>query len=696
MGTLAERRALAAARQGWSTPSRLKMFLWLALAGAAAIFLVGEASLQSARVALRAVGTDAAQGILASQQIQAELADLDTQAARMLLVTDRQADVALQLFTFRRSSLTRGLVDAAQGISYGDAERRALLLVSEHLSRYLDAVGEARLRAARGDGAGALEAYRLATEIMHGRAMPAAEQLGAINEQAMGEIYRASLRRSLLAEVAALAAGGAALAVLLWAQVFLARRTRRLLNAPLLLATLLAAGFSGYLYSRIGEARDDLQIARMNAFEAAHQLWQARAVAYDAAGDQSRALLDPQGADRHRSAFDGKMNRLLLDRSTTGGLLNEARKKVGAFASEQEAHGEAVGGLRKFWGVDDEVRRAARGSGPIDQAAARQDAVRRCLDDGVAAFDAFDARLQRLLSLNVEVFEQLMAEGDAGLKRAEMLDPLLALALAALAWLGLRGRLREYELAGAAAQDAADEEGAHLGDELGRLARLAHRLDQVRQRVQLAAHQPDDELVVGGVEAVARQTDVVGQLLLPVGHAQGGVLAHDGGLLLVVEAVEGADAAQRVPDVPAEVRVEHVLDGAAQEPVLQVGLVTRAVGAPQHGHLGAEVDLVLGEEGPHLIDKKGRVLAPGEEPEAVGILGVGVDDGGNLVLVEAEEEVAAGALVLAAEGQELHEQAAVELLPFTVAAASVFVDVDGRQARARIARRLPCGLGGVG
>src|SRR5689334_21950867 len=57
-----------------------------------------------------------------------------------------------------------------------------------------------------------------------------------------------------------------------------------------------------------------------------------------------------------------------------------------------------------------------------------------------------------------------------------------------------------------------DEERSHLDDELGRLTRLSHRLDDVRQRMQRLADETDDELVVFGVEPMAREPDVVSEV----------------------------------------------------------------------------------------------------------------------------------------------------------------------------------------
>ena len=50
---------------------------------------------------------------------------------------------------------------------------------------------------------------------------------------------------------------------------------------------------------RIGDAREDLRVAKEDAFDSIHALWQARAVAYDANGDETRYLLGgPRAAPR--------------------------------------------------------------------------------------------------------------------------------------------------------------------------------------------------------------------------------------------------------------------------------------------------------------------------------------------------------------------------------------------------------------
>ena len=89
-------------------------------------------------------------------------------------------------------------------------------------------------------------------------------------------------------------------------------------------------------------------------------------------------------------------------------------------------------------------------------------------------------------------------------------------------------------------------------------------------------------------------------------------------LLVRLEPRELAGAAERVPDVPGVRLVHHVLDGAAQEGVLEVGLVAGAVGAADHrvGRDRRTRERGLGEERADGPDEVRGVLAPGEQAEA--------------------------------------------------------------------------------
>lgn len=478
----------------WPTPRVLRAHLLAIVVLGALLLVVGEGTLAKARATLHTIAREAAPSIVAAQEIQMHLADLDAAAATTLLgarelaeiedaaasaasasgaveaapslaarearaVARLRVEVAAQLFELRRASVTRRLVDASQAITYGDAEKVPVVAILDGLQRYVELVGEARERAARGDLRGSSEAYRLATDRLHGHVLPAAQALDDANKNEMNGVYADGARAMAGAEALAVGIGGALLLALLLTQAFTYRRFRRLTSPPLVLATVLAAGFTGYLVNKFGVARADLKLAKEDAFESLHLLTRVRAIALDAKGDQRRWLVE-DGLGAWAAALDARFSRSCQTLSSAPEFPPDAERAASqegaplpftglfadafanaAFRGERDAALEMARAFASFHRADASMRRAARGGADGRLSLARALALGEAND----AFEQFDASAQRVQLLNEDVFEKVIGEADRGLKSAEMWDPALAVAICALSWLGVRKRLAEYD-----------------------------------------------------------------------------------------------------------------------------------------------------------------------------------------------------------------------------------------------------------
>lgn len=434
----------------WSTPRRLRVLLGFVWLGAALVFAVALQALAADRAALRAVVHETARRIVAAEELGANLADLDTELANSLLGNAADRDVANELFELRRSTANRRLVDAAADGTAADAERIPIVVMSEELGRYLELAARAQWLYDRGDKEGALSLLRLATNLMHARILPAAAALDGWTRARMDLQVAIARRDGTRHTVEAAAAGLLLVAALVAAQAFILRRMRRRTSPPLLAATVLAIAFTWSLLARFDAARENLREVHDDAFESIHLLWRARALAYDAAGDQSRRLLDPARAGDYDAAFRAKVAQLesrpgyfrvnsedLRSGKATGLLIDAALRA--AFAGEEDAANTFLDDFAKFMAADDDVRTTER-RGWHDQAV--QEAIGSSL--ARTSFDRLDASLQRTIAIDQAAFDGLAAAGDAALRRAEWLGPAFALAIALLGWLGVRARLREY------------------------------------------------------------------------------------------------------------------------------------------------------------------------------------------------------------------------------------------------------------
>ncbi len=430
----------------WTTPRVLSALLGLAWLASALVLAVGLRALDADRAALRVLRTEAAPTIVVAQQLGAELAGLDAQLAVSMLAAGPARHAAQEQFEAGRAAVARRLVDAASYVTLGDAERTPVVVMTEELGRYLELAARAQALYASGDRDGALGLVRQATDHMHERILPRALDLDRIKRDHLDLRYEAAQARSQGFEVEAIAAGALLLVVLLGAQVFVRVRMRRRVVPALLVAAIVAAAFTSYLVGRFRVAREDRRVARDDAFNSLHLLWRARAVAEDARGDDVRWLLDRPRAAFYQSAYSVKIAQLSSEPATTkpaddaGGLLPDEVRNV-TFDGERDAAQAAVDALADVTHADDAVRRLERSGnheGAVDHALAlRSDGAR-------AAFERLDAALQATIAINQSAFDAVLGRADSGLRRAEWVDPAVALVLALFAWLGIRPRVREY------------------------------------------------------------------------------------------------------------------------------------------------------------------------------------------------------------------------------------------------------------
>jgi hypothetical protein len=434
----------------WPTPRRLRAYqiaIWLF---AGLLFLMGEGTLGRARSAMKTIGKDSAPSIIAAQEIGSALADLDANAANYLIGTASHRADAMRAYETRRVQVTSRLVDAAQNITYGDAEKVPIHTMIEQLGRYFELFAEARYRHDLGDDKGALDAYRNGTDLMHTKILVAANQLDRANRGFMDDVYRDQKRASEGAEGLAVALGGALLVALVLVQWFLYKKMRRMVNPPLAVATVLAFGFVVYLVNAFGDARTDLKIAKEDAFESIHTLWKARATAYDANGDESRYLLDRPTVGKYEASFDAHVRELTTapavkapkGRENFQGLFADELGNI-TFPGEREAALTMIARFAEYYDIDRHIRELEKAG---NHAAAVELCIGSLSNESNAAFERFDDALMHVIKINRDEFDEVIERGDGALGRAEWLDPLIVIAIAALAWLGIRARLREYDV----------------------------------------------------------------------------------------------------------------------------------------------------------------------------------------------------------------------------------------------------------
>jgi hypothetical protein len=446
----------------WSTPRRLKALRTLLWFLAALLLFVGETTLARARMALRTIAKDTAPSILAAADIGTALADLDANVANALLGNQAHRAAAEAAIEADRVRVSEQILRAAENITYGEAERAPLNALTLDLGRYLEGQAEARLLHDNGDEGTAHDRYWTATDLLHKKLIVSADALDRANKTEMDKAYLAQVGANEGSEVVAGGVGVLLVLALVWTQWFLARRTRRIFNVPLVAATLAGIAVTVYLVRGFSATREDLRVAKVDAFDSIYALIRARAIAYDANGDESRYLLDSSG----KRGLDSAWQRNVTSLTTTpdmpevavrqlrlagetgkaykrplaqGTLWDEIRNIT--FDGEYAAAADMLWRFADYYAIDGRIR-------SLKQGGKAADAIELCIgarpDESNAAFARFDKALQKALDINQAAFDAATASAESTLKRAEILDPGFALLILGLVWLGMRPRLREY------------------------------------------------------------------------------------------------------------------------------------------------------------------------------------------------------------------------------------------------------------
>ncbi len=414
------------------------------------------------RQAIKTVGKDATPSIVTAQQLRDSFADIDASLANELLLKSGEDRQALADFEINRKKIADRLVDAAKNITYPDEEKivKSLQLNS---SGYFIKMQEARDARRRNDQIGALNIYRSAASLVDRDILPKAEELNRVNSTELQSSYdRNSVTNGGISWLIAVI-GMVQIGLLIWIQLFLYQRMRRVLNLPLLGASAISIVFLSYTLTALLGAADDLRIAKEDAFESMYALRQARALSYMVNADESRYLLDSASSSLHENAFKTKIAKIIalppgqslanvIQRipQTDGdrpfqligftGLYAIQLQNI-TFKGELAATVEMLKALDRYLQIDAQIRQLYR-SGKVAEAIAL--CTGRQEGQSNWAFDRYRKANQTLREINEAVFDTKIASGNNRLNYFEIIAPIALGGVAVLTLFGLRPRLAEY------------------------------------------------------------------------------------------------------------------------------------------------------------------------------------------------------------------------------------------------------------
>ncbi len=370
----------------------------------------------------------------ATQRIHADLSEADATVARAFLTVGVEPLGERAAFQRSIESATRDMIVLAR--AGGPAEvQEPLAVLASQIPVYTGMVERARTNNRVGFVVGA--AYlRQASALMQNTILPAVDTLAAFEAGRIDHAYTQATRWYHPALVATV--GAVTLAGLLSVQLFLSRRTRRVLNLPLAAATVVVMITIGIVLAAFSVERSRLVDGRDHGFVPMTIVAQARALALRAWGDESLALIARGNGAVHDADADAVAARLGYDasgRPTGSGVLPDAVALGGPDA-------ETRAGLDDAWDAYHATSLQVRQL--VSEVGGFQKGVKLALSKGNDTFRRFDEAADAALARGQERFDDqlLSADDSLGGLAGGVTGALTVVALLSLA--GLQLRINEY------------------------------------------------------------------------------------------------------------------------------------------------------------------------------------------------------------------------------------------------------------
>jgi hypothetical protein len=401
------------------TPGHMRIFAAASVLGCLVFGVTAFLAASNRAAALASARSDAAQ-LVRVQAIRTNLVLADANLTNAFLVGGLELPAA-------RSAYQRGIATAsstvadASGVNANDAT--VLAKVNDVVTKYTGLVESARADNRLGYPLGA--AYlRQATNLLRTGALPVLKDLGKTEQTRIEHAYSASAR----AMSWLLFGLPAALAVLFITQVWLAGRTRRLLNLPLVAAAAAVLVVGAVLIGAMAWSQSKANDTRNNAYFATIELTTARIDAFDAKSAESLTLIARGSGQSYEASFTdlAANTKLLLDEAATRGGADE-RSAQATFAT--------------YRGVHTKIR-TADDSGDWDGAVRL--ATGSAGTSSNAAFSSFDTSSAKALSHRSAQLRHDLGAARTPLTPFAWIALIVGLVAAASSVRGISLRLREY------------------------------------------------------------------------------------------------------------------------------------------------------------------------------------------------------------------------------------------------------------
>lgn len=414
-----------------TTPGRLVLISLLVVAGAITFGAIATAAERSRAQAAQAAQSQTEPLLASAVRLYTSLSDANATVTTTLLHGGLETPAERLRYELDLQAASRALATLTREAGSSPAARGALGVISQAFPVYSGLIESARANDRQGYPVGA--AYlRQASALLTGPMLHAADRLYVAEARRLGDDYGTGTASGAL--VAFTIAVVTSLVLLLLAQRYVARISRRTFNLPMVGATAVLLALAVWGTVGLLNEQSGLTTARRDGSDSVEILSATRVLLSRAQGDQSLALVN-RGSDASDALDFTAVMQMLTGPHGTGGLAAERS----ALAARTGARGVASRFAAEFATYNAETTEISRlqNEGLITEAIARAPAA-------ADTSDLLAKNLSAQLTGAQRSFTRSASEATSSLSGLSIAIPLLTTLAAVLALLGLRERINEY------------------------------------------------------------------------------------------------------------------------------------------------------------------------------------------------------------------------------------------------------------
>lgn len=378
--------------------------------------------------------------IIASEKINASLAYAHCNAINAVITNEKTESSYWTLYHNNMNTINSELLDISKNISYDSKQQNLILSIMSNIGVYEYKAG----CFVSNDTVLSSNEFTNADKLMQQQILPDSVSLINMNSNKLDSIYNNYTKKFYIKTTFILCLGFLIIAVLIETQIYIYKKTNRILNLGLLLATLMFLISTAYSIYSLTSIKANLYEAKQDSFDSIHSLWDAKDAAYNSKTLESLYLLHHEtGITQNVDTINfNTLSSSLYNENLKSGYLADNLNDITS-SNQKSLKENIIQNWENYITIDRQIR-------TLEDENNHNDAVTLCIgtsqDQSEYAFKNFNESLDNTIDINQTNFNNYISSAYKTLNMFPIVIIIFTILMFIFVILGLKPRIDEYTI----------------------------------------------------------------------------------------------------------------------------------------------------------------------------------------------------------------------------------------------------------